>query len=65
MKKIVNMCRGCATDSYPCRGLLCPNQRVPVYYCDKCGCEIDDDVFDVDGEDLCEDCLKEKFRKEV
>jgi formylmethanofuran dehydrogenase subunit E len=36
-----------------------------VHYCDRCGGEIpDDEIYEVDGEELCEDCLKEKFRKE-
>jgi hypothetical protein len=65
MKKIVDMCCGCATDVYACRGDLCPNRHVTVYYCDKCKCEIEDDVYDVDGFDLCEDCLKDEFRKDV
>ena len=65
MKKIVNMCRGCATEGYPCRGSLCPDRNVIVYYCDGCDCEIEDDVYEVDGRDLCEDCLKDEFRKEV
>ena len=65
MKKVVSMCCGCANDSYPCRGDHCPNRNVPTYYCDKCGGEIEGDVYDVDGEDLCEDCLKDLFRKDV
>jgi formylmethanofuran dehydrogenase subunit E len=36
-----------------------------VHYCDKCGYEIPDgEIYEVDGEELCEDCLKEMFRKE-
>lgn len=65
MKKRVNMCCGCATGGYPCRGLLCPNRRVIVYDCDKCHFPIEGDVYDVDGKDLCEDCLKDEFRKDV
>lgn len=63
MTKYENQCCGCATDGYPCRGRSCPNRRVPVHYCDKCGSELDE-VYEVDGAELCEDCLKEKFRKE-
>jgi len=47
---------------YPCRGSSCPNRDVPVYYCDKCGEELEE-VYEVDGEELCEECLKEKFLK--
>lgn len=65
MIKIENHCCDCA-DSYPCRGASCPLTHVEVCYCDKCGEEIsDDDIYEVDGEELCEYCLKEKFRKEL
>ena len=62
MLRIENDCCDCATPSYPCQGALCPRRRVEVYYCDSCGSELDD-IYDVDGEELCEDCLKEKFRR--
>lgn len=60
MKKIENHCCNCAVPGYPCRGSACPERRVEVYYCDKCGCELEE-IYDVDGEELCESCLKEKF----
>ena len=65
MKKKVDMCCGCATDMYTCLGSLCPKRHVTVYYCDKCDCEIEGDVYDVDGKDLCEECLKDLFRKDA
>lgn len=37
--------------------------NVPLYVCDHCDNEIHGDVYDVDGEDLCEDCLKRMFLK--
>lgn len=64
MKRIENFCCGCATPNYPCRGARCPNRNVTVYYCDKCDpkCEAPlEEVFEVDGKELCEDCLKEMF----
>lgn len=64
MKRIENHCCNCAVPGYPCLGPSCPETRVTVYYCDKCGEEIYDDVYEVDDEDLCEECLKDKFRKE-
>ena len=64
MKKIENHCCDCAVPGYPCRGSLCPLTRCVVYYCDKCGDEIDEDVYDVDGKELCEECLKDKFRRD-
>jgi hypothetical protein len=60
MIKYENQCVGCET----CIGSHCRNRRVPVIYCDKCDYEIDGDVYDVDGQDLCEDCLKEMFKKD-
>jgi formylmethanofuran dehydrogenase subunit E len=37
-------------------------ERLPV--CDKCKERIhDDDYYDVEGEILCEDCMKEKYRR--
>lgn len=65
MVKIENQCCDCAAPGYPCLGAGCPNRNVEVYYCDKCGDLIEDDVYEVEGEELCEYCLKEKFRKEV
>ena len=62
MKKTENHCCGCAVPGYPCRD--CGLKRVEVYYCDKCKEEIDDDVYESDGEELCEYCLLKKYRKE-
>ena len=64
MQAHIDECCNCATPSYPCRGDSCPNRRVLHTYCDMCGEDIEEDVYDVDGEDLCEYCLKEKFKKE-
>ena len=64
MVRYENQCCGCATESYPCLGGACPNVRVPVHYCDQCDCELDD-VYEVDGEELCEDCLKNMFIKNI
>lgn len=65
MVKYENHCVGCAAPGYPCMGSSCPNRNVEVTYCDWCGAEIDpDEVYSVDGEDVCEDCLKEHFKKE-
>lgn len=62
MKQIENHCCDCATGAYPCMGTLCPKRHVEVYYCDRCGDKLED-VYDADGEELCESCLKEKFIK--
>ena len=63
MVKYENQCCGCAVPSYPCRGADCSLTKVPVHYCDKCNTELDE-IYEVDGEELCEDCLKNIFRRE-
>ena len=64
MKRIEDHCCDCATPAYPCRGRSCPNRNVEVHYCDKCG-EVLEDIYEADCDELCEDCLKERFRKWV
>lgn len=66
--RIENHCCDCATPNYPCVGSSCPNRHVPVYYCDECDPKCENplvEVYEVDDEHFCEDCLKEKFKKEV
>ena len=63
MERIENHCVGCPKEM-GCLGSACPNRNVRVIYCDICKEEIGiDDVYEVDGQDLCEDCLKDMFRK--
>ena len=66
MRRIEDECFGCSTESYPCIGSSCNLKNVVHYYCDICGYDIDpqDGVFEVDGKDLCIECLKEKYRKD-
>lgn len=64
MVKIENCCVGCTDIGLPCMGSTCPNRRVAVYYCDKCGEELGDDIYEVDDKHYCEGCLLNKFRKE-
>lgn len=33
--------------------------------CEKCGCAIDDYVWEIDDDILCEDCAAAKFRRNV
>jgi formylmethanofuran dehydrogenase subunit E len=35
-----------------------------VHYCDKCGEELGD-IYEVDDEELCEECLKDTFIRKV
>ena len=66
MRRYENQCCGCAVPAYPCIGNACKYRHVLVVYCDKCGDPIDGDTYyDVDGEELCDYCLKEKFKKEI
>ena len=55
-----NQCVDCGL---PWLGSVCPHRNVIVVYCDSCGDEISDDVYEDCGEDLCEVCLKDRFRK--
>jgi hypothetical protein len=62
--RIENHCVGCTDLGMHCLGSTCKNRNVPVYYCDKCGDELPyDEIYEADGEEICEECLKEKFRK--
>lgn len=63
MRKIENHCQNCAVPGYPCLGNSCPNRHVVVHFCDDCGEEMWD-IYDVNGEELCEDCLKKRFWRE-
>ena len=62
MTRYENHCCGCAAPGYPCLGNSCSLRRVEVHYCDRCGEELEE-IYDVDDEELCEECLKEEFRK--
>lgn len=62
MVKYENHCCDCATPGYPCRGSECSLRKVTVYYCDVCGDELDE-IYDVDGRELCGECLKDEFRR--
>ena len=63
MKRISDECVGCPPEM-GCLGKACPNRCVERYYCDVCGSELEDEIYSVDGEDLCIECLKERFIKE-
>ena len=63
MIKYENDCVGCP--SYMgCLGNQCPHRNVPHFYCDECKEEFDpDELYVVDGEWLCEECLKDTLRR--
>ncbi len=53
----------CVSCGLPCMGSSCKYKNVPHYFCDKCGDECNDDnMYEVDGAELCEFCLKETTR---
>ena len=58
-----NRCVGCRDTGLPCLGASCSLQHVSVVYCDRCGEELSGDIYDCGGEELCEDCLLEAFRR--
>ena len=57
-----NECCGCAVPGYPCMGDICPNINVKHLYCDKCKADCEE-LYDYDGEELCEECLLDSFDK--
>ena len=63
MIKIENHCVGCPPER-GCLGFACPYRNVEVHYCDHCEDELGDEFYVVDGEEVCESCLKDMFRKE-
>lgn len=63
MTKIEDHCVGCPPEM-GCIGSACKHKNVEVHYCDKCDDEINpEEIYIVDGEELCEYCLKDRFRK--
>lgn len=64
MKKYENLCVDCTALGIPCKGSDCENYKlVEVHCCNKCGTVLDC-VYEVDGAELCEKCLKDRFRKD-
>ena len=52
----------CVSCGLPCLGSGCPYYRVPVYYCDNCGCE--DAECTINDHDMCEDCARDYLKQE-
>lgn len=61
MIKFENECVSCPTEM-GCLGDNCPKQNVVHLYCDKCGDDIET-LFDIGGEQVCEQCLHKSFQK--
>jgi hypothetical protein len=64
MEKTFNECVGCKDVGSPCRGSTCPNRNVKRHFCDVCGEELTD-IYDYDGQELCEEHLLEACRREL
>lgn len=60
MVRFENQCLGCEDRGMHCLGAACPNRRVEVHFCDRCGDEIGE-IYEVDGEELCENCASDIF----
>ena len=59
MIRIENHCVRCAVPNYPCIGNACPNRRVEVHYCDKCGGQLDEFFAKENGKEYCLSCYEE------
>lgn len=59
MKRIESECIGCKDIGLFCMGDNCPYKIVVRFYCDRCDEEAT--LYDYYGEELCKDCILEKF----
>lgn len=60
--RIENQCVGCPPNM-GCLGSACPNRNVKIRYCDKCGADNTDIYYDTEeNEDICWDCLMERYK---
>lgn len=50
---------GCVSCGLPCLYEGCPYYKEVHAYCDKC--EFEEDLYDFEGEQLCEDCIFERL----
>lgn len=62
MMKVENDCCDCEAPGYPCVGESCPLRHCKHYYCDKCG-EETDELYYLEDEELCEDCVLNTLKK--
>lgn len=59
MVRFENQCLGCEDLGMHCLGEACPHRRVEVHICDRCGEEIGEESFTIDGDELCEACASD------
>lgn len=63
MIRFEDECVGCPTEM-GCLGNSCKYNKVPHFYCDECGDEVDEgDLYEFDGQQLCIDCIEERLPK--
>ncbi|MBQ8809489.1 MAG: hypothetical protein IJZ69_04355 [Bacteroidales bacterium] len=60
--RIENQCVDCPPEM-GCLGQSCPKKNIAVYVCDDCGDEIYGDIYEAEGDELCESCLKSRYVK--
>jgi hypothetical protein len=60
MRTVTNDCVGCA-DEHRCNCSACSLTRVEHFFCDECTEEAE--LYEYDGQELCESCLLKKFDK--
>lgn len=63
MIKYEDKCVGCPP-GMECLGSSCPKKNVPYLICDKCG-EVAEELYEYEGEELCEECLLNTVRKVI
>lgn len=51
----------CVDCGQPCIRNACPHYSVPHYYCDECKEETE--IYEVDDEQLCVDCIVKRHKK--
>lgn len=57
MSRVEDNCCNCDVESYPCSG-QCYLRNSVHYYCDCCKEEFySEELYDYDGQELCEECL--------
>ena len=53
---------GCVSCGLPCRGIMCPNYKVPYMECDRCRSKDLDAIYRSEsGQEICLECLKKEF----
>lgn len=60
MIRTENDCCDCAVPAYPCLGDSCPLRHQKHYYCDSRGDEVEN-LYRLDGMELCETCVLERL----